>query len=68
MSFIKHGDGKIVDVLDETNLTDEQKQAVKKMSENNSSSNLTRQLILLRRRSQGVNIHDHNQTGRSTRN
>jgi Spy/CpxP family protein refolding chaperone len=33
MSFIKHGDGKIVDVLDETDLTAEQKQAVKKMSE-----------------------------------
>lgn len=33
MSFIKHGDGKIVDVLDESDLTAEQKQAVKKMSE-----------------------------------
>ena len=31
--FVKHGDGKIVDVLDETDLTEEQKQAVKKMSE-----------------------------------
>jgi hypothetical protein len=32
MSFIKHGDGKIVDVLDETELTDDQKKAVKQMS------------------------------------
>ena len=30
--FIKHGDGKIVDILKEDSLTDEQKQAVKKMS------------------------------------
>jgi hypothetical protein len=33
MPFIKHGDGKIVDVLDENDLTAEQKIAVKKMSE-----------------------------------
>jgi hypothetical protein len=32
MPFIKHGDGKIVDVLDETDLTDDQKKAVKQMS------------------------------------
>lgn len=32
MPFIKHGDGKIVDVLDETELTDAQKKAVKQMS------------------------------------
>jgi hypothetical protein len=32
MPFVKHGDGKIVDVLDENALTEEQKQAVKKMS------------------------------------
>lgn len=32
MSFIKHGDGKIIDIVDEDSLTDEQKQAVKKMS------------------------------------
>lgn len=28
--FIKHGDGKITDVLDEEHLTDEQKKSVKK--------------------------------------
>lgn len=34
MGFIKHGDGKIVDVLDESALTDEQKKSVaKKVSE-----------------------------------
>lgn len=33
MSFIKHGDGKIVDVLDGETLTEEQKKAVKKMSQ-----------------------------------
>jgi hypothetical protein len=32
MAFIKHGDGKIIDVLDENALTDEQKKSVKKMS------------------------------------
>jgi hypothetical protein len=32
MSFIKHGDGKIIDVLDESDLTDDQKKAVKKLS------------------------------------
>lgn len=32
MAFIKHGDGKIIDVLDENALTDEQKNSVKKMS------------------------------------
>jgi hypothetical protein len=34
MPFIKHGgvEGKIVDVLDENDLTEEQKKAVKKMS------------------------------------
>lgn len=32
MSFIKHGDGKIVSVLDEEELTDEQKEAVKDLS------------------------------------
>lgn len=31
--FIKNGDGKILDVLDEKDLTEEQKKAVKKMSE-----------------------------------
>lgn len=31
MSFIKHGDGKIVDVLNEEQLTDEQKKSVKKV-------------------------------------
>lgn len=30
--FIKHGDGKIVSVLDEENLTEEQKKAVKDSS------------------------------------
>ena len=30
--FIKHGDGKIVSVFDEEQLTDEQKKAVKDMS------------------------------------
>jgi hypothetical protein len=30
--FIKHGDGKIVSVFDEEQLTDEQKQAVKNMN------------------------------------
>ena len=30
MGFIKHGDGKIVDVLDENSLTDEQKKSVAK--------------------------------------
>ena len=33
MTFIKHGNGKIIDVLDENTLTDEQKKSVKKMSE-----------------------------------
>jgi hypothetical protein len=34
MSFIKHGNGKIIDVLDESALTDEEKKSVaKKMSE-----------------------------------
>lgn len=32
MPFIKHGDGKIVDVMDESALTEEQKKAVKQMS------------------------------------
>ncbi len=32
MSFIKHGDGKIVDVLNEDELTEDQKKAVKRMS------------------------------------
>jgi hypothetical protein len=32
MPFIKHGDGKIIDVLDENDLTEEQKKSVKKMS------------------------------------
>ena len=30
--FLKFGDGKIVDVLDESELTDEQKNAVKKVT------------------------------------
>ena len=30
--FIKHGDGKITDIVEVDELTDEQKQAVKKMS------------------------------------
>lgn len=32
MPFIKHGDGKILDVVDGEELTEEQKKAVKKMS------------------------------------
>jgi hypothetical protein len=32
MAFFKYGDGKIIDVLDENALTDEQKKSVKKMS------------------------------------
>lgn len=32
MSFIKRGDGKILDIIDENALTDEQKKAVKKIS------------------------------------
>ena len=32
MTFIKHGDGKIVDVLEESDLTEDQKTAVKKVS------------------------------------
>jgi hypothetical protein len=32
MSFIKHGDGKILDVVDSEELTAEQKKAVKKVS------------------------------------
>lgn len=43
--FIKHGDGKIVSVLDEEELTEDQKKAVKdvsqqvvKLSDDNSSS------------------------------
>jgi hypothetical protein len=35
MGFIKHGDGKIVSVLDEEELTDEQKKAVKDLSKQN---------------------------------
>lgn len=31
MPFIKHGDGKITNVLDEEQLTDEQKKSVKKV-------------------------------------
>lgn len=33
MSFVKYGDGKIVDVFDATALTEEQKNAVKKVSQ-----------------------------------
>ena len=33
MSFIKRGDVKVISVLDDNFLTDEQKKAVKKMSE-----------------------------------
>lgn len=47
MAFIKHGDGKIVSVLDEEDLTEDQKKAVKdssqqftKLSEDQSSSEL----------------------------
>lgn len=32
MSFIKHGDGKIVTVLDEEELTDDQKKSAKNLS------------------------------------
>jgi hypothetical protein len=32
MAFIKHGDGKIVSIIDENNLTDEQKKALKEAS------------------------------------
>jgi hypothetical protein len=43
MPFIKHGDGKIVDILDESELTDDQKLAVNKMSQEfvKQSSELT---------------------------
>jgi len=33
MSFIKHGDGKIVGVVDPDKLTDDEKQAVKQLTE-----------------------------------
>lgn len=46
--FVKHGDGKIVSVLDEEELTDEQKKALKdlsdevvKTSQNNSKNKET---------------------------
>lgn len=49
MGFIKHGDGKIVSVLDEEELTEDQKKAVKdlskqvvKLSDDKSSSELKR--------------------------
>lgn len=33
MSFIKHGDGKIISVVDENELTDEQKKTAKDLSQ-----------------------------------
>jgi len=40
MAFIKHGDGKIMSVVETENLTEEQKETAKKISANNSNKSI----------------------------
>jgi len=52
MGFIKHGDGKIVTVLDEEDLTEEQKKAIKE----------SRQMV--KQSDQGTDTSDSKKSGR----
>lgn len=54
MAFIKHGDGKITNIIENDNLTEEQKKLAQELSENNKLQDENVENILTKREN---NVH-----------